>query len=556
MKVYEMLLNVNVCAVSHWLQGVTDERYVFMMAAQDLPHRFAQALRRAGTTAAFGVPGGGPNLDVVGAMLDEGMDFILGHGETASAIMAATHGLLTRTPTPVVVTRGPGATSVVNGAAQATLDRYPLVIVADTVPSMQRERVAHQRLDQRALFAPVTKDSVTLGADVETSGLDELVAMPTRWPFGAVHLDYDLAAETQTAFGNTAAPASPSPSTIDAARQLIQSCDRPVLIVGMEAAVSMGLGDVVTAFGAPTLTTYQAVGVVHTEGPLHAGLFTNGRPEAAALSQADLIITVGLDLVEPIPNKWSYTAPVVRISAQAQSDPYLPATVDVVGDIISSVVQLLEPGTVDIDWTARAIEFRESNRAQIRAAESSDTFGPVAVVEIVRDHLPENAITTVDAGAHFLAIMPLWPVAEPLGLLISNGLATMGFSVPAAIGAATAKPGVPVVAFTGDGGMGMALAELETIARRSLPITVIVLNDATLSLIRIKQTSEHGGDAAVAYRPTNFAEVASGCGLPGFVVNCPAELSRLLAEDCDGPRLLDVRIDPSSYPELIAVTRG
>lgn len=526
------------------------------MTAQDLPHRFAQALRRAGTTAAFGVPGGGPNLDVVGAMLDEGIDFILGHAETASAIMAATHGLLTRSPTPVVVTRGPGATSVVNGAAQATLDRYPLVVVSDTVPSTQRERVAHQRLDQRAMFAPVTKESTTLGADVDTAGLDALVAVPTQWPFGAVHLDYDVAAETQRGSSRDVLHATPSPSTIDAARELIANSDRPVVVVGMEAAVVSGIGDVLTAFGAPTLTTYQAVGVVDTEGSLHAGLFTNGQLEAAVLSEADLIITVGLDLVEPIPKQWSYSAPVVRISSEVQRDPYLPATIDVVGDISTSAVQLLQPGKVALDWAARAADFRHASRAQIRAAESSDTFGPVAVVETVRDHLPTSVITTVDAGAHFLAIMPMWPVAKPLSLLISNGLATMGFSVPAAIGAATAKPGVPIVAFTGDGGMGMALAELETIARRSLPITVIVLNDATLSLIRIKQTAEHGGDTAVAYQPTNFAEVASGCGLPGFVVDCAAELSRLLAEDCDGPRLLDVRIDPSSYPELIAATRG
>ena len=114
----------------------------------------------------FGLPGGGPNLDVVGAALAEGIRFVLAHGETAASIMAATYGRLTGQPTPVVVTRGPGATSVANGAAQATLDRFPLVIISDTVPSAQAHRVPHQRVDQRAMMVPLTISSATIWAKV------------------------------------------------------------------------------------------------------------------------------------------------------------------------------------------------------------------------------------------------------------------------------------------------------------------------------------------------------------------------------------------------------
>ena len=178
------------------------------------------------------------------------------------------------------------------------------------------------------------------------------------------------------------------------------------------------------------------------------------------------------------------------------------------------------------------------------------------LVETAIAALPETITTTVDAGAHFLAVMPLWPVSEPFRLLISNGLATMAFAVPAAIGAAVARPGEPVLAFTGDGGMSMTMAELETIARLQLPITVVVFNDATLSLIRIKQTAEHGGDRAVAYQLTDFAEVARASGIDGYVVNSALEFRTVLAQDWDRPRLIDARIDPSSYPALLAATRG
>jgi acetolactate synthase-1/2/3 large subunit len=142
-------------------------------------------------------------------------------------------------------------------------------------------------------------------------------------------------------------------------------------------------------------------------------------------------------------------------------------------------------------------------------------------------------------------------------VLISNGLATMGFSVPAAIGSALARPARPVVCMVGDGGLGMTLAELETIARLALPITVVVFNDAALSLIEIKQGDGHGGPEAVRYRLTDFAAVARGFGLPGEVVEDAAALERMLAGPWPaGPRLIDARIDPSVYPHVIQVTRG
>ena len=132
---------------------------------------------------------------------------------------------------------------------------------------------------------------------------------------------------------------------------------------------------------------------------------------------------------------------------------------------------------------------------------------------MVRAHTPAGTIATVDAGAHMLAVMPLWEVDEPRQLLISSGLATMGFALPAAIAAALCVPGRPVVAFTGDGGLGMTLAEIETAVRLRLRIVVIVFNDAALSLIKIKQRpAGQGGAEAVDYAPVSFAGVATAMG--------------------------------------------
>jgi acetolactate synthase-1/2/3 large subunit len=155
--------------------------------------------------------------------------------------------------------------------------------------------------------------------------------------------------------------------------------------------------------------------------------------------------------------------------------------------------------------------------------------------------------------------MPLWEVTEPRRLLISSGLATMGFALPAAIAAARCAPGKPVVAFTGDGGLGMTLAEIETAVRLRVRVAVIVFNDGTLSLIKIKQQpAGQGGGEAVDYVPVSFAAAAVAMGATGASVVTEAELAEALdaALRRDGPTVIDVAVDPASYPAVMELSRG
>ncbi|MEM9889602.1 MAG: thiamine pyrophosphate-dependent enzyme [Actinomycetota bacterium] len=541
------------------------------MSASDagLHRRLVAALDGHGVDTLFGVPGGGPNLDVVGAATAVGHRFVLAHTETAAAIMASTHGLLTGAPTGVVVTRGPGAASAVNGAAQATLDRAPLVIVTDCVPAATAERVAHQRLDQRTMLAPAVKVSATVSDRWSDQELIAVIGEACRWPFGAVHLDYDPTADVHPPTGGVRSVA-PSGSTddaaLDAARSRFAAARRPVVVAGVEAAATApSVGPLLARFGCPVLTTYQAVGLVPTEGPNAAGLFTNAASERPLLDEADLIVVVGLDPVEPVPAPWSYDADVVRLSSQPLADPYHPITHDLVGELPTLVERLLDRPAADgagaWDPAAGAIH-RESVRVALRAAPAPEPggFGPLQLVDAAVPTADRFGTVTVDAGAHFLAIMPLWPVVEPLRLLISNGLATMGYALPAAIGAALARPGEAVLALTGDGGLSMAVAELETVARLDLPITVVVFNDAALSLIEIKQGADHGGPDAVRYGAIDFAAVARGLGLTATTVHTADELGAALerasSRGVSGGHLIDARIDPTPYRHLLTVTRG
>ncbi len=529
-------------------------------AADDLPDSsrpaaasLAAAFAAHGTDICFGLPGGGPNLDVIGAFDELGIRFVLAHTETAACIMASTYGYIRDQVVPVVVTRGPGAASAVNGAAQATLDRQPLALITDTVPASLAERVPHQRLNQRAMINPVSKASVTFGATSTADELEALLSFAQRTPAGAIHLNYDDIG-TPSGF-EPPEPAKALHSRKNVTNRILEA-DRPVVICGLGAAqAEPELATSLLEFAAPVLMTYQGIGTISTENSIAAGLFTNGAAERPLLEQADLIITVGLDPVEPIPASWSYTAPVISFATHPTADPYFPINAELIGDLADLCHQHLLashtwPANTGADYRTTVRNFLTPERDEV------GFFGPVELVTTTAASAPSPITVTVDAGAHFLAVMPFWPADQPKRVLISNGLATMGYAVPAAIGAALARPGEPVVAFVGDGGLGMTLAELETIVRLELPITVVVFNDSSLSLIGIKQRDGHGGPAAVSYNGIDFATVARGMGMEAEVVSTPVHLEGVLTQSWTTPRLIDARIDPSDYPHLIQITRG
>jgi acetolactate synthase I/II/III large subunit len=520
-----------------------------------LAKALAEGVRDHGADVVFGFPGGGPNLEVVGAVGDAGLRFVLTHGETTACMMAATYGLLTGRPGMAIATRGPGAACAVNGAAQATLDRFPLLVVTDCVPEAHRDRFAHQRFDQQQLFAPVTKWSGSLATSPRSSdAVRAALQLAGSRPAGAVHLDYDPTGREMVAPAPDA-PAHSSDDLVVRAAAQVRSASKPVAIVGLEANASpVAVLAAVERLGCPVLATYQAIGVVPEGHPQLAGLFTSGLIETSLLFEADLIVTIGFDQVEPMPTAWRYDVPVVAISEVAACATLAPITIEVLGPLARTLDRVIT--TECTGWSRGAGAGALAEARRVLAGTATGDFGPLELAAVVAAAAPSRTIATVDAGAHFLSIMPFWPALEPLQLLISNGLATMGFAVPAAIAAALARPGRPVVCMVGDGGLAMTLAELETLARLQLPVTVVVFDDAALSLIEVKQKPGQGGNAAVRFSPVDYAQIASAMGLDATVVTTAAGAASVLRDGWDRPRLIDARIDPSSYAPLIAATRG
>jgi acetolactate synthase-1/2/3 large subunit len=529
------------------------------------------AWRDAGTSLVFGVPGGGSNLDIVGTVHECGMRFVLAHTETAAAVMAGVTGELTGAPGACVVTRGPGTASAVNGVAQALLDRQPMVLVADCVGASDRDRVSHQRIDQIALMAPVTLASVAFGG--ESDALPRaIVARALRPRPGPIHVDFDPSAPSGALAPE---PVWRTQRDLGRMRDLIGEARRPVVVAGVGTRahgrvvaldVAHALVELGVRTGVPILSTYKARGIVSDRASFSAGVMTGATIEAPVLEAADLVVGVGLDPVELIPGPWSYGAEVVMIGSWPVDDssffgPSLRGEIVVESTDLAAMVHDLAD-VLSATWEPGAGQrFRRAALDALAAAVPSahGALTPLDVVRIARAASPSSTIATVDAGAHMLLAVPFWEVDEPGTLLISNGLATMGFALPAAIAAALVEPERHVVCFTGDGGLGMTLAELETLARLDLPVVVVVFNDSTLSLIAAKQSPEgHGGDDAVRYRATDFAAIARGCGMwaesvadvDAFDGMMRAALARR------GPALLDVAVDPSGYPDVLDAIRG
>lgn len=529
------------------------------------------ACARAGTRFAFGVPGGGSNLDVAGACTRHGVRFVLTHLEGSAAIMAAVVGEITGAPGIAVGTRGPGAASAANGVANALLERAPMIMVNDCVAEADRVRIAHQRIDQQALFAPIALASGPLSG--HDPGLAADIAQATTvQPPGPIQVDID-----PTATGSIAVH-RPAPERDDAGPllALVAQAQRPVIVAGVglltedlparQRAVD-ALAALASTTQVPVLTTYKARGAVPDDSASAAGIVTGGITERTILGEADLVIGLGFDPIELLPVPWTYPAPIVLANPWAIADlaafegRVAATAVGPMAELIESVHRRLqaswEPG--------RAQRARQELLAAARTCPQEPRGGlaPAQIVTIASDICSDtchDAVTaTVDAGAHMLVAMPLWQVSGPQRLLISSSHATMGFSLPAAIAAALARPQEPVIAFTGDGGLGMVLAELETLARLDLPVIVIVFNDSLLSLIAVKQDpDDQGGREVVAYRSTDFAAIARGCGVPAWSAQTAADLEAALraALESRGPALIDVATDPGSYPAVFTALRG
>ena len=524
-------------------------------------------LKNAGAARLFGVPGGGSSLELLEAARRCGLPFVLCHQETAACIMAAVTGELTGKPGGALVALGPGAASAVNGVAYARLDRAPLVVFTDRHPEGTRAFTTHQALDHRGLLGTVAKASMIVGATAARAQIVEAVELALTDPRGPVHLELPADVASEPA-GGSAPVEEPEPepptetSGMNRAAEQIRSSRRPVLLVGLQCRDDEDtryVRELATRLGAPILTTYKAKGIVPDDHPLHAGIFTGAAIEQSVVGAADLIVAVGLDHVELIPKRWAYKSPVVHISREPSSAHYYRPDVALTGrpgQILQELMARLGPDVLT-EWKRETLA--ELKRSVVeRLVVPTEGLAPHRVVQMSRKIAPAASIAVVDSGAHMFPLTHFWTARAPQSFLISNGLATMGFALPAAIAAQLARPELPVICFTGDGGLMMVAAELETVKRLSLPIVIVVFNDRALSLIQVKQQQKGYGDRDMSYCGPDFPTLARSFGFEAFAAVTETEFKEAFAAALatEGPALVDARVDPSGYRPMLEAIRG
>jgi acetolactate synthase I/II/III large subunit len=526
---------------------------------------------------------------------------VVGNGPgLASAVNGVAHAHLDRVPLLVISDRYTDAELATSGhqileqrAMLEPLVRWSATVEPATASSVITEAIA------RSLQAPFGPVHLDMPRDVAAKQLDPsapaaTVASPDR-PAAASTASPDLATgataaspdhptgaspaaspdlsatvspapperDTPAAASNGSPSASASPDLAVSVPDALRTAERPALVLGLECnAPEVEQADIVAladALGAAVLTTYKAKGAFPEDDPRWAGIVTGGEIERDVLDAADAIVCVGVDPVELLTRPWPFAAPVLNLRACDTEAGYLPIDrVLPIGAAVRGLASTLATERTAAAWSPDEIKrLRTESMDSLRIVPPSGMAG-WQVVETVREATPAGATLAVDAGAHMFAAVEFWRTPAHRSFLISNGLATMGFALPSAIGAAQVDPSAHAIAITGDGGMAYNAFELATAAAQNLPVIVVVLNDSSLSLIRVKHEAKGNPRADLDLPPVSFAEIATGLGAAAASVNDAPSLTTAIAQALthQGPTVIDVAVTGAEHREMLTTIRG
>lgn len=524
----------------------------------------ARYLTAAGIRHVFGYPGD-PNIEFIEAIHRENMEFILARREGTAGLMAEAYGQLTGLPGVCMSTLGPGSSSLVNAVADAMLGRVPMIALSGQIDLVREQTFTHQVLDHNRLFAPVSKWATYVRPDTVATVMRKALRIAMAERPGPVHISVasDVAGAEATDDDIRLPPLHPSDHGIavfatgavsDPVKRLNEA-KRPIVVAGI-SAVRGEASAALTAFaektGCPVVVSPMAKGVFAETHDNFAGTLDVACSDYLwdFVKSADLILAVGFDAVELI-RPWSPRAETIHIDATPNTDQIYPAAIEVIGPIPAILDALADGFTGGARWTAKEIaNHRAKLRARYYEGRVKGRLNPTDIVDIAREAAPSNTIISIDVGSHKLRVGQGWTTHEPRSVLISNGLSSMGYALPAAIAARVVKPDRPVIGFMGDGGFAMVQGELRLAASLKLGITVIVFCDNSLNLIERKQIALQYPSIGTTLESTDIAALAESMGCAGINVASAKELEIALAAHSDvrdTPLVIGAAIDPSQY---------
>lgn len=529
----------------------------------------ADCLEAEGVEVVFGIPGE-ENLDLMFALKHAGIRFIATRHEQGAAFMADVYGRLTGHAGVCLATLGPGATNLVTGVADAFLDGAPLVAITGQVSSELMQFTSHQYLDLSTMFAPITKRSKVIMRPDTVAEICRLAFKyaEARKP-GATHIDLPKNIAHMPSPAHPLCKQKPpalyaNPESIITAAQLISQAKSPVILAGAGAVrdnASEAVRSMAERLHIPVVQTMMGKGIVSWDSPWRLGVV--GIPQhdyiIDAFDQADLVIGIGYDLIECSPRKWhTHPLKIVNISGlpAAVNQLYEP-NVEVTGDLSDSIYQILRTARrASTPETTTMLEVGQRLSAEFEQLAASDAYPmkPARILRDVRGVLDRTDILVCDVGAHKIWVGRDFPCYEPRTCLISNGFASMGFSVPGAFAAKLVHPERRVLALTGDGGFMMNSQELETAVREHVPFVTLIWEDEHYGLIRWKEEEQFGDTFGVSFTNPDFKAYAESMHCHGYEVTSADELVPTL-EDAfshdDAPSVIAVRVD---YSENMALT--
>ncbi len=529
-----------------------------------------KCLENEGVAVVFGLPGE-ENIRFMQALAASDIRYVLTRHEQAASFMAEMYGRVTGRAAVVSATLGPGAINMQLGVADATTNSTPMVAISAQVGHDRQFKESHQYVDLVSMFTPITRWA---------AGIPTVQAIPemfrkafkvaeTERPAAVYlavpeHIDADAADYDLTPLPRNVVRAdAPAARQVARAVDVLREAKRPVVLAGHGAARADATAALVRfshEFDIPVANTFHGKGVMPDDHPNSIGTIGFMRHDYVnfGFDNADVVIAVGYELQEFDPVRINPKADKLIIHLHrfpAEVDAHYSVNVGIIGDISASLDALTEALAghtyeADPDIPGSGMLDEEFARGQ---QDSRYPLAPARLVADTRAALGRSDIVLVDTGATKMWMARLYPTYEHNTCLISNGLSTMSFALPGALGVKLARPESKVLAVVGDGAFLMNSQEIETAVRERIPLVVLIWEDGGYGLIEWKMDLELGEHHYVRFGNPDIVKYAESFGAKGYRISHAEELLPTLtaALDDDGVTLICCPVD---YSENLRLT--
>jgi len=534
-----------------------------------------EALDAAGVEMIFGVQGGAI-MPVYDALFHSDIRHITMAHEQGAAHAADAYGVVRNGPGVCMATSGPGATNLVTGIADANMDSDALVALTGQVPADMVGSDAFQETDTMGVTTPLTKHNYFAhGADEVGAMVGEAVALSTQGRFGPTLIDLPKNATVESTTAETPPPTPPATTipqrrapeaAVATAAETIGAADRPLLLLGggvIKAAATDIARTFARTYEIPVVTTMPGIGSFPEDDPLAlswAGMHGTGYANMA-ITHTDCLIAVGTRFDDRLTGGIETFAPeatVVHIEIDpAEVSKNIHADIPLIGDAAEVLTQLdrAMTGAPPVDEWREQVQTWKQEYPMDYVQGPDGPLKPQYIVEQLDAATSDRAIVTTGVGQHQMWAAQYWTFTEPRTWVSSHGLGTMGYGVPAAIGARlAADDDQEVICIDGDGSFLMTMQELSVAVREQLDITIAILNNEYIGMVRQWQDAFFDGRrmaSEYSWMP-EFDALAEALGAKGLRVDTHEEVDEAIAAALayDGPAVIDFHIDPfeNVYP--------